>query len=58
MGAFTSTGRIERIYNTLNLVREIIAEEALMYNSTPLYNAKHELDDLIDTLEIILDRDV
>ena len=48
---------IVMISNTLNSIREILAEEALNYNSTPLYRAKHMLDDVIDELDLLIDEE-
>lgn len=48
---------IVMISNTLNSIREILAEEALNYNSTPLYRAKHMLDDVTDELDLLIDEE-
>lgn len=48
---------IVMICNTLNSIREILAEEALNYNSTPLYRAKHMLDDVTDELDLLIDEE-
>lgn len=45
------------ISNTLNSIREILEEEALNYNSTPLYRAKHMLDDVTDELDLLIDEE-
>lgn len=44
---------IVMISNTLNSIREILAEEALNYNSTQLYRAKHMLDDVTDRKSVV-----
>lgn len=48
---------IVMICNTLNSIREILAEEALNYNSTQLYRAKHMLDDVTDELDLLIDEE-
>lgn len=48
---------IVMICNTLNSIREILEEEALNYNSTPLYRAKHMLDDVTDELDLLIDKE-
>lgn len=45
------------ICNSLKSIREILEEEALNYNSTPLYRAKHMLDDITDELELLIDEE-
>lgn len=48
---------IVMISNTLNSIREILEEEALNYNSTPLYREKHMLDDVTDELDLLIDEE-
>ena len=48
---------IVMICNSLNSIREILEEEALNYNSTQLYRAKHMLDDITDELDLLIDQE-
>ena len=48
---------IVMICNSLKSIREILEEEALNYNSTKLYRAKHMLDDITDELDLLIDKE-